>query len=143
MSVIIHPTLPVVLRSDGSIAIFSQRSNQTKRWTQFTDFKKGTDDSRYFTVEINGQKRYVHQLIAEAFIGPRPDGYVVDHVNRVKGDNRPSNLRYITQAQNLKNSDYYDGIVNTPESVREARRIHNAEYKHKWYLAHKKKQEVV
>ena len=142
MSVLIHPTLPVVLRSDGSLAIFSQRSNQTKRWTQFTGFKKGTDDNRYFTVEINGRKRYVHQLMAETFIGPRPNGCVVDHINRVKGDNRIENLRYVTQSENLANSDYYDSILNTPDAVKEARRRHNAEYKHQWYLAHKKKTEV-
>lgn len=37
----------------------------------------------------------VHKLVALAWHGPRPDGYDIDHVNRVKTDNRPSNLQYI------------------------------------------------
>lgn len=139
MSVLIHPTLPIVLKSDGSVAIFSHRSNQVARWTQFTGFKKGTDDNRYFTVELNGKKLYVHQLMAETFIGPRPTNSVVDHINRNKGDNRIENLRYVSQGENIVNSDYYDSVLNTPESVKEARRQHAAEYKHQYYLDHKDK----
>lgn len=44
--------------------------------------------------------RTVHQLVLEAFVGPRPDGLVCCHDNDVKTDNRLSNLRYDTQAAN-------------------------------------------
>lgn len=39
-------------------------------------------------------------LVAAAFIGPRPDGHDVMHMNAVKHDNRPSNLQYGTRSEN-------------------------------------------
>lgn len=42
----------------------------------------------------------VHRLVAEAFIGPRPEGLVIDHIDSNRKNNRASNLRYITQREN-------------------------------------------
>lgn len=44
--------------------------------------------------------RLVHQLVAAAFLGPRPTGLVVRHLNDVKHDNRLTNLAYGTYGQN-------------------------------------------
>jgi HNH endonuclease len=38
----------------------------------------------------------VHQWVARTFLGPLPDGHEVDHRNRLRWDNRPSNLRYLS-----------------------------------------------
>lgn len=43
---------------------------------------------------------YVHHLVTEAFIGPRPPGYEVCHANSDPGDNRLGNLRYDTPKGN-------------------------------------------
>lgn len=48
--------------------------------------------------------QYVHELVAEAFIGPRPSGMVVDHIDRNPRNNAPSNLRYVSVADNTRNS---------------------------------------
>lgn len=48
-------------------------------------------------------KRLVHRLVCEAFHGPAPSpGHVAAHWNDVGDDNRPSNLRWATQAENVK-----------------------------------------
>ena len=44
--------------------------------------------------------KYVHSLVAEAFIGPRPDGLQVNHKNGIKADNRADNLEYLTPSEN-------------------------------------------
>ena len=44
--------------------------------------------------------RSVHGLVALAFIGPRPAGAHVDHVDFDKTNNRPENLQYLSAATN-------------------------------------------
>lgn len=55
----------------------------------------------YLMVFVNGrQKRYVHHLIAEAFIGPRPQGQVVRHLDGNPLNNSAGNLGYGTYGDN-------------------------------------------
>ena len=48
--------------------------------------------------------RTIHSLVAEAFIGPRPEGQVVRHLNGDGGDNRPENLAYGSFKDNVADS---------------------------------------
>lgn len=43
-------------------------------------------------------------LVAEAFLGPRPDGMVVCHNDGDNQNNRPKNLRYASQRENMEDS---------------------------------------
>jgi len=54
----------------------------------------------------NGRFRVVrvHQLVAEAFIEKPGDDFMVDHVDRNRSNNSASNLRWVTKAQNMKNT---------------------------------------
>ena len=51
----------------------------------------------------NQKSKNVHQLVAIAFLGHIPSGMslVVDHINRIKTDNRLENLQIITHRENL------------------------------------------
>jgi HNH endonuclease/NUMOD4 motif len=60
----------------------------------------------------NGQKSfYVHRLIYETFIGSITNGFVVDHCNNNRLDNRVENLQMITQSYNQK-KDYQHRSTN-------------------------------
>jgi hypothetical protein len=49
----------------------------------------------------NRRKRFfVHRLVAEAFLGPKPPGMQTRHLNDMKGDNRLLNLEYGTPSEN-------------------------------------------
>lgn len=45
----------------------------------------------------------LHRAIYETFVGEIPEGYVIDHINTIKDDNRLSNLRCVTPTENINN----------------------------------------
>lgn len=50
------------------------------------------------------ETRSLHQLVAEAFLGPRPTGKVVNHKDGIKTNARPCNLEWATQGENSKHA---------------------------------------
>ncbi len=61
-------------------------------------------DNGYLAITINGKKHLAHRLAWFVFYGTIPPEYI-DHVNRIKTDNRISNLRLATMAQNAENRE--------------------------------------
>jgi hypothetical protein len=53
----------------------------------------------YRRISINGVKHYAHRL-AWWFVYKEWPSHVIDHINRVRTDNRISNLRAVTQKEN-------------------------------------------
>lgn len=49
-------------------------------------------------------RRTVHSLVAETFLGPRPEGLDINHKNGIKTDNAVWNLEYVTRAENLRHA---------------------------------------
>lgn len=98
----------IIIRSDGQVRNFRERILKMK------------NNSEYNVVCLskNGIRKpfLVHQLVAMAFLGHIPNRYklVVDHVNKIKTDNRPVNLRMISHRKNLsrdrKGSSKYPGV---------------------------------
>ena len=72
------------------------RKTVTKR-----QFKKGHKDC-YDCIKRQRKTIYIHTLVAETFIGVRPEGQVIDHIDGNKSNNDVSNLRYTTVAENCK-----------------------------------------
>lgn len=55
-------------------------------------------------VTIDLGRKYVHQLVAKAFIGPCPSGLEVRHLNGAYADNRATNLAYGSRSDNVLDS---------------------------------------
>lgn len=57
------------------------------------------------TVCIKGHPRHVtvHSLVAECWLGEKPDGYEIDHIDKDKINNCYTNLRYVTHSENNLN----------------------------------------
>ena len=56
------------------------------------------------------KKMHVHWLVSRAFIGERPPGYTVNHIDGVKQNNASSNLEYVTNSENIKHA-HRNGLV--------------------------------
>lgn len=58
----------------------------------------------YKAVYINNYgQRLIHHLVAEAWLGPKPEDCEIDHKDRNKYNNHYTNLRYVTHSDNCKN----------------------------------------
>ena len=88
--------VPVTCYSDGSVELIDGRTGKASRTF-------GTERGDGYRLRYIGDRQiFVHRVIAEAFIGPPMDGCFVDHTNGDPADNRPGNLRYVTNSQNLR-----------------------------------------
>lgn len=70
---------------------------------QLRPFKR---NNGYITYGL-GRKRkaHIHRIVAEAFIGPSPfPKATINHKNGKKSDNRPENLEWISQSENVKHA---------------------------------------
>ena len=79
-----------------------KRKYKTK-WVYGTKTKssKGAKHE-YFGTVYRGRNYKMHRLICEAFHGPQPEGKpVVIHIDEDATNNRPENLRWGTQKENL------------------------------------------
>jgi hypothetical protein len=61
------------------------------------------DSSGYAARDVGGRKNK-KRVLMHRLLNNTPDGFVTDHINRNKLDNRKANLRSLTQRQNTYNS---------------------------------------
>jgi predicted DNA-binding protein YlxM (UPF0122 family) len=89
--------------SDGSF--WSRRiSGWSDKFGEWRLLPGGTDSHGYRRYHIEGKYRYFHQLMAAIFIGPRPSGLMVRHLDGDNLNNRIENLAYGTQKDNMEDA---------------------------------------
>jgi len=106
------PSIPGALANDSGKIKFPEakakmpsgnvRTYKTK-WTLGCK-RRSTKTARheYYGVFYRGKNYKIHRLVCEAFHGSPPsDKPIVIHINENALDNRPSNLRWGTQKENL------------------------------------------
>ena len=66
------------------------------------------NNSGYLRVRISrvGIRKniYVHKIVAESFLGPRPNGLFVNHIDCNKTNNNIENLEYVTRKENMNHA---------------------------------------
>lgn len=63
----------------------------------------GTKTKGSINIVLKGRHLKAHRIIWERFNGAIPPGYYIDHINHDPCDNRLTNLRLATHADNLRN----------------------------------------
>ena len=85
-------------------------------------YKQDCNSDGYLTVRVRHVRTTVHRPVALAFLGERPEGMVIDHIDRDKTNNHISNLRYCSLSENSKNVSEETIRVST-ERIVEAQKI--------------------
>lgn len=91
-----------VLRYDattGHLINIVQRSSNAKAGTRAGSLKR----DGYRHIDIGG-KRYMEHRVVWLLVHGRWPHPQIDHINRVRSDNRIANLREVTHAENMRNT---------------------------------------
>ena len=79
------------------------RNNKTSRIANIN-----TDDKGYYRIQLrkdgSGKTHRVHILVAFAFLEKKEEHTQVDHIDRNRGNNMLSNLRWATRSENNRNA---------------------------------------
>ena len=87
---------------DGKIKAETLWKKWNTRWAGKIAFSYINPEG-YQKSNLKDHPQLAHRLIWEMVVGPIPKGMQIDHINGKRSDNRISNLRLVTQAENSRN----------------------------------------
>lgn len=97
----------------------------------------------YLRVKMNNKSYQIHSIVAKYFLGDRPHGYSVNHKDGNKLNNRPSNLEYVTIADNIKHAVKHGLHVSSDPKrsgrYKDGRALDRDKYKREWYLQNRER----
>lgn len=122
-----------VLHLDPSTGTFTWKSKPAKNVVAGSEAGNTRPDNGYVVIKYQGIPYYAHRL-SFAFANGRWPTADIDHINGIRNDNRPNNLREcvgdLSNNQNRKECDtsgiYYDGR----RGKYNARCYHEGKFKH-------------
>ena len=124
---------------DNDYQIFDEEPYQIRRKSNKRIVKEFIDNTvGYVCCNLNGRRRYKHRIIATQFI-PNPDNLPqVDHINKVRTDNRIDNLRWVSCSTNNRNKTtcgvyMYNYVDKISDNSFEFTEYGNHQFEHYYY----------
>lgn len=79
--------------------VWSKKRGEWKEIVSSSNGKWG-----YLKVNLDSKTYAVHRVVARTFLGQRPEGFTVNHIDGSKGNNSSDNLEYCTYSDNMKHA---------------------------------------
>ena len=94
-----------IIGYEGLYKIYDDGGVFSVRTNKFLKQAIGTHKYYFVILFKNGKSKYatVHSLLAQHYIGERPVGFDIDHIDRNPLNNNLKNLRYISSSDNQRN----------------------------------------
>jgi len=124
------------ISNEGNVKITDNYSEKTI-WPKIS-LTGGKPGNRYAAISLNIGGKYIHKIVAAAFLGPKPNDterWVVDHIDENRLNNNVDNLQWLTNSDNLRkywrarkantlqeHSNYQELYTNITESTPRADR---------------------
>jgi len=95
-----------MIRSNGRPQVFRERI-----------LRQSCDEWGYPMVRVDGKTLKVHKAVALAFIGDRPEGMVIRHLDGNPKNNTIGNLSYGTPSENVMDGYVYAGRIKKDQKL--------------------------
>ena len=90
------------VNEDGRIFRNVKSKKQSKIIVDYHHSKSGYCFT-FVCIKGRVQRVPIARVVAECWLGKKPEGYEIDHINRNSQDNYYKNLRYVTKSEQMKN----------------------------------------
>jgi len=134
----IAPYYRVEVLDSGKVRIFSDSKHAKGR-----ELSQFLNKDGYLKVKLSNKGTTVHSIVAKLFLGERPPGLTVNHKDCNKLNNHPSNLEYVSIAENLKHAiENKLHVCTSPEKLpkyKDGRCKDLKKYKREWYLKNRER----
>lgn len=77
----------------------------------------GQKENDYQFYKIEGKKHYIHILVLENFVGPKPSGLECDHIDGNPNNNKLENLQYLEASINRSHKGEKHGMAKLSDKV--------------------------
>lgn len=98
------------VNSNGTVIRNVKSKRHLKCFIERRQYKDGTEGTPYWTTQTTINKKHIkirlHQVVAECWLGPRPEGCQVDHIDQNSLNNDYRNLRYVGKSEQMLNRNY-------------------------------------
>ena len=127
-----HPQMPSLWVSDAGAVVTLTGIQCGRR------YRPEVDKDGYLRVRVRRNcgephvRKLVHRLVLECFTGPCPEGCVAAHMDGSRDNNRPENLQWVTQKENISHKklhgtwqcgESHPQAVATETAVRKAKKL--------------------